>query len=64
MGEGNPSARQGQTERSPQGAHKDTDDLSSIKDVQQTGMQEKAQQVENLPEEEINPGVTAEPRKR
>ncbi|RJF73900.1 hypothetical protein D3875_19480 [Deinococcus cavernae] len=64
MGEGNPSARQGQTERRPQGGHKDTDDLSSIKDVQQTGMQEKAQQVENLPEEEINPGVTAEPRKR
>lgn len=35
---------------SPQGGDKDTNDLSGLKRVQQKGMQEKAGQVEKLPD--------------
>lgn len=35
---------------SPQGGDKDTNDLSGIKQVQKTGMQEKADQVDKLPD--------------
>ncbi len=35
---------------SPQGGTKDTNDLSGIKQVQQKGMQEKARQVDDLPD--------------
>ncbi|GAA5533246.1 hypothetical protein [Deinococcus aluminii] len=42
--------RQPPTERHPEGGQKDTNDLSDIKDVQRTGMKEKAEQVEQLPD--------------
>ncbi|WP_161883290.1 hypothetical protein [Deinococcus alpinitundrae] len=35
--------------RHPHGGDKDTNDLHDIKDVQKTGMQEKARQVDDLP---------------
>lgn len=61
MGEGKPESTRSseqanhpaQEGRSPQGGVKDTNDLSDIKDVQKTGMQEKARQAENLPESVI-----------
>ena len=37
--------------RHPHGGDKDTNDLHDIKDVQKTGMQEKARQVDDLPAE-------------
>ncbi|GGS21084.1 hypothetical protein [Deinococcus knuensis] len=38
-------------QRSAQGGSKDTDDLSSVKDVQKTGMQEHARQVDQTPDD-------------
>lgn len=38
-------------QRSPQGGSKDTDDLSGVKDVQKTGMQEQAEQVDQTPDD-------------
>lgn len=37
-------------ERSPQGGDKDTNDLSAIKDVQQTGMDQQRRDVDDLPQ--------------
>ncbi|KEF34294.1 hypothetical protein RDMS_07775 [Deinococcus sp. RL] len=38
-------------DRSPQGGVKDTDDLSSLKDVRRPGMAEKGRQVEQTPKD-------------
>ncbi|GGO23270.1 hypothetical protein [Deinococcus humi] len=68
MGEGKPESSQtahpAQEGHSPQGGVKDTNDLSDIKDVQKTGMQEKAKQVENLPESVIGTDTLKNPNQR
>ncbi len=68
MGEGKPETSQtshpAQEGHSPQGGVKDTNDLSGIKDVQRTGMQEKAKQVDNLPESVIGTDTLKNPNQR
>lgn len=70
MGEGKPDTSSTQDNhpahegRSPQGGTKDTNDLSDIKDVQKTGMQEKARQAENLPESVIGTDTLKNPNQR
>lgn len=72
MGEGKPETTRSseqanhpaQEGRSPQGGVKDTNDLSDIKDVQKTGMQEKARQAENLPESVIGTDTLKNPNQR
>ena len=51
-------------ERSPEGGSKDTNDLSDIKGVQKTGMEEKAKQVEQTPESVLGTDVPKYPQKR
>lgn len=72
MGEGKPETTRSseqvnhpaQEGRSPQGGVKDTNDLSDIKDVQKTGMQEKARQAENLPDSVIGTDTLKNPNQR
>ncbi|GGL74145.1 hypothetical protein GCM10010840_10300 [Deinococcus aerolatus] len=74
MGEGKPDTtptshstqpnHPAQEGRSPQGGVKDTNDLSDIKGVQKTGMQEKARQAENLPESVIGTDTLKNPNQR
>ena len=73
MGEGKPDTSQSSSNqanhpaeqgRSPQGGTKDTNDLSDIKGVQKTGMQEKAKQAENLPESVIGTDTLKNPNQR
>lgn len=74
MGEGKPDTNPtshstqpnhpAQEGRSPQGGVKDTNDLSDIKGVQKTGMQEKAKQAENLPESVIGTDTLKNPNQR
>lgn len=72
MGEGKPETRSSSNQpnhpaqegHSPQGGSKDTNDLSDIKNVQKTGMQEKARQAENLPESVIGTDTLKNPNQR
>jgi hypothetical protein len=68
MGEGKPDRKDAnhpaQENHSPQGGTKDTSDLSDIKGVQKTGMQEKARQAENLPESVIGTDTLKNPNQR
>lgn len=43
--------------RHPEGGSKDTSDLHDLKKVQDTGMAEKAKQVDQLPDEVTNPNT-------
>jgi hypothetical protein len=61
---GGPSSHPAREGHSPQGGVKDTSDLSDIKGVQDTGMQEKARQVENLPESVIGTDTLKNPNQR
>ena len=64
MGEGNPGTHPAETERSPQGGQKDTNDLSGIKGVQDQGMQEKGKQVDELPENVKGTDKPIQPQRR
>lgn len=63
MGEGKAN-HPAQDQRSPQGGTKDTNDLSQIKGIQDQGMQEKGQQVKDLPEKVVGTDTPKYPQKR
>ncbi|UQN05741.1 hypothetical protein [Deinococcus sp. QL22] len=48
--------------RHPEGGRKDTSDLHDIKKVQDTGMAEKAKQVDQLPDDVTNTNNTVLPQ--
>lgn len=58
------SSKPNPDQRHPQGGDKDTNDLHDIKDVQKTGMKEKAQQVANLPGSVKGSAKNIRPQKR
>ena len=64
MGEGKPDLHPAETERSPQGGQKDTNDLSGIKGVQKKDMEEKGKQVDQLPEEVVGTDTPKFPQGR
>ena len=49
---------------SPQGGQKDTRDLHDLKQVQKTGMEEKAKEVADLPDKVKGTARTIRPQKR